>query len=104
MNTIVMSTPVAWAIAASITLKRVLRAKLMRLVSAKTAKKKSSSPFSALKTASIIIWYVPGSHAEVSSDFWQEEHREIYHESRRIPSMSDTLDLFQPADDMEIIS
>ncbi|KAE9379851.1 hypothetical protein N431DRAFT_432229 [Stipitochalara longipes BDJ] len=33
-----------------------------------------------------------------------DEHREIYHESRRIPSMSDTLDLFQPADDMEIIS
>jgi hypothetical protein len=37
------------------------------------------------------------------TDVSQYEHREIYHESRRIPSMSDTLDLFQPAEDMEII-
>ena len=38
------------------------------------------------------------------SDMKQDEHREIYHESRRIPSMTDTLDLFQPAEDMEIVS
>jgi len=61
MNMIVTSMRAAWAIAACTTRKQDHLGIQTQLASARTARKRNSSRFSARRTAFIITWYVLGS-------------------------------------------